>query len=102
MLPGECSSLLLSLPTSSVLAGQPPVTKRFLTFSLSEQQNIVQALRAQFSPGGMLSPVPAAEWLRLLLLTDPLIQQAGGPRPGYRVAEGHLLWELLGCYLDVT
>ncbi|MBX0293045.1 hypothetical protein K3G63_21555 [Hymenobacter sp. HSC-4F20] len=90
------------MSTSSVLAGQRPATKRFLTLSPAAQQAVVQALREQFSPQGMFSPVPAAEWLRLLRLTDPLIQSVQGPCPEYRVAEGRLLWELLGHYLDVT
>ncbi|WP_162303639.1 hypothetical protein [Hymenobacter sediminis] len=90
------------LPPSTVAVSQESATKRFLAFSLPAQQVIVHMLRTQFSSHGMFSPVPGAEWLRLLHLTDPLIQIAAGPNPEYRVVEGHLLWELLGCYLDVA
>ncbi|UOG77352.1 hypothetical protein MTX78_23275 (plasmid) [Hymenobacter tibetensis] len=79
------------------------VAKRFLRFTPDAQQAILQQLRATFFPEGFFYQVPAAEWLRLLSLTDPLIYSTDNKRQlTYHVLEGReLLLLLVGHYLDV-
>jgi hypothetical protein len=79
------------------------VVKRFLMYPSSSQLAILHQLRWTFFPEGIFSQVPAAEWLRLLRLTDPLIQYTKArQREMYQVGEGRqLLLLLVGHYLDI-
>lgn len=76
--------------------------KRFLAYSPAAQHSILHALRWTVFPEGVFSQVPAGEWLRLLRLTDPLIEPSRRRAETYHVGQGRqLLMMLLSHYLDV-
>lgn len=84
-------------------AAPAPMTRRFSHCSLSTQQAVLRLLQQPVFAQGAFSPVPAAEWRRLLHLTDPLIGATRDqPVPQYWVAEGAEVLRLLaGHYLDI-
>lgn len=79
------------------------VVKRFLAFPSSTQLAILHQLRWTLFPEGIFSQIPVAEWLRLLSLTDPVIEHTRARQQElYQVGEGRqLLLLLAGHYLDI-